>query len=233
VQVRPAKAETRCVVGYGWPMTVIYGEAELATTTGAAGAAPAGGGAGSAGGSPAGAGSRLYTWGMQSGAKMPAAGMQPGGAAPSGLVITDLTGGDVAAGYIQVSPGGGTYVSSFTPTASLTAQAPAPLPGGVGPGGTTPLPKPRRIHWPGLTVNALLFATVIATGRLLLLVPGRFVREVSRLRSGRCIACGYDLGYDFARGCPECGWRRPTGPARDGIPLSATPAPPPHDVRAA
>jgi hypothetical protein len=69
------------------------------------------------------------------------------------------------------------------------------------------------MYWPGLVVNAVLFATLIAAGRLLLRVPGRFIREVSRLRDGRCIACGYDVGYDFARGCPECGWRRPAAAA--------------------
>ena len=31
---------------------------------------------------------------------------------------------------------------------------------------------------------------------------------VGRMRRGACIGCGYDLGYDFVRGCPECGWRR-------------------------
>ena len=38
--------------------------------------------------------------------------------------------------------------------------------------------------------------------------PRRFFLEISRLKRGCCVTCGYDLGYDFPRGCPECGWRR-------------------------
>jgi quinoprotein glucose dehydrogenase len=41
-----------------------------------------------------------------------------------------------------------------------------------------------------------------------LTIPRRFVRDLARLRRGACIACGYDLNYDFPKGCPECGWRR-------------------------
>jgi hypothetical protein len=127
------------------------------------------------------------------------------------------------------------FTSPNTPAfviAPAGSAAPAP-PGGVGPGGTAPLPKPRRIYWPGLMINTLVFATVIAAGRLLVRAPGRFVREVSRLRNGLCIACGYDLGFDFARGCPECGWRRPSGHARDRIPMTPETTDPPRDVRAA
>jgi hypothetical protein len=147
---------------------------------------------------------------------------------PSGIMLTDGTGRQLPNGYVQfTSPNTPTLVTGLTPP-----PTPAPLPGGVGPGGTTPLPRPRRIYWPGLLVNTLLFSTLVAAGRLLLLAPGRFLREVSRLRSGRCIACGYDLGYDFARGCPECGWRRP-GTGRDRISLKTEPPAPPQDVRAA
>jgi hypothetical protein len=208
--VRPtATQETRCVVGFGWPMTVIYGEAELAPTAGAPGSAAGVLPAGGAGGASA------VTWGLS-----------PSGGSSGTLVLTGAGGQPSSAGYVTyASPTGPMFVTGATPP-----PTPAAVPAGVGPGGTTPLPKPRRIYWTGLLVNTLLFATLIAAGRFILLAPGRFVREVSRLRSGRCIACGYDLGYDFAKGCPECGWRRPT---RDRIPLTAEPKAPPEDVRAA
>jgi hypothetical protein len=44
-----------------------------------------------------------------------------------------------------------------------------------------------------------------------LTVPRRFLVEVSRLRRGCCVVCGYDVGYDFFAGCPECGWKRRVG----------------------
>jgi hypothetical protein len=62
-----------------------------------------------------------------------------------------------------------------------------------------------------------LYSVVLAGLYYLLVLPKRFMREVSRVRAGRCIACGYDLGYDFVRGCPECGWRR-EGRAAGGPP---------------
>jgi len=36
----------------------------------------------------------------------------------------------------------------------------------------------------------------------------RFLRESLWLRRGCCMRCGYDLRFDLANGCPECGWRR-------------------------
>lgn len=62
--------------------------------------------------------------------------------------------------------------------------------------------------WPGLIGNTLLFAIAWLLLWFVLIVPRRFVREVARLRRGCCVECGYDLGFDFVRGCPECGWRR-------------------------
>jgi hypothetical protein len=70
---------------------------------------------------------------------------------------------------------------------------------------------PTRPIWVGLLGDAVFFAVVWAVIWIVLTVPRRFVREVSRLRRGACVQCGYDLGFDFIRGCPECGWRR--GPA--------------------
>ncbi len=79
---------------------------------------------------------------------------------------------------------------------------------------TTPSPNhvpisiPLRPIWIGLTADTLLFATLWLVAWSVLTIPRRFVREVSRFRRGACIECGYDLGYDFIHGCPECGWRR-------------------------
>ena len=67
--------------------------------------------------------------------------------------------------------------------------------------------------WGGLAVNGVLYAVAWAGLYYVLILPKRFVREVRRVKAGRCIACGYDLGYDFVRGCPECGWRRAGGTA--------------------
>jgi hypothetical protein len=98
--------------------------------------------------------------------------------------------------------GTGRYSSrqlTLTGTAALTTPAPgtdvrAPLP-------TRPIPL-------GLAVNSAVFALAWFTLWAALTIPRRFIRDLDRLRRGACIACGYDLGYDFPHGCPECGWRR-------------------------
>jgi hypothetical protein len=74
--------------------------------------------------------------------------------------------------------------------------------------GETPL----LVHpiWPGFLVNSAFYAVVLAGLFWALTAPRRFVRELGRMRRGCCVACGYDLGFDFVPGCPECGWRRST-----------------------
>lgn len=67
---------------------------------------------------------------------------------------------------------------------------------------------PVRPIWRGFLINSAFYAVVLFLLHWALTVPRRFVREVSRLRRGCCVACGYDLGFDFVPGCPECGWRR-------------------------
>jgi hypothetical protein len=67
---------------------------------------------------------------------------------------------------------------------------------------------PLRMIWQGFLADVAFYALLLATLRWLLVRPWRLTVEISRMRSGRCIACGYDLGYDFRAGCPECGWRR-------------------------
>ena len=100
-------------------------------------------------------------------------------------------------------------------SASYSAPAmPRPLP--------TP-PMPLRPIWPGFLVDALFYAGALALLRWVMTAPGRLFRELSRLRQGRCIACGYDLGYDFVGGCPECGWRRTAEAAGAVIPPGRTP----------
>ena len=74
--------------------------------------------------------------------------------------------------------------------------------------GTVPIPIPFRPVWVGLIGDTLIYATVWFGLWSALVIPRRFVREVARFRRGACIQCGYDLGYDFIKGCPECGWRR-------------------------
>jgi hypothetical protein len=62
--------------------------------------------------------------------------------------------------------------------------------------------------WPGFLVNSAFYGAALAGLFWALTAPRRFVREVGRMRRGCCVACGYDLGFDFVPGCPECGWRR-------------------------
>jgi hypothetical protein len=60
----------------------------------------------------------------------------------------------------------------------------------------------------GLLVDTACYAVALALLWALLVIPRRFFTELSRLRRGCCVRCGYDIGYDFPHGCPECGWRR-------------------------
>jgi hypothetical protein len=103
----------------------------------------------------------------------------------------------------SVTPFGGGTTVAFLGGRMLTTGA-APSRGPVA--GQTPL----LVHpiWPGFGVNSAFYAVVLAGLYWALVVPRRFVRELGRLRRGCCVACGYDLGFDFVPGCPECGWRR-------------------------
>jgi hypothetical protein len=95
----------------------------------------------------------------------------------------------------------------FTGTVALTTPAaPGPHP-----------PLPMRPIWIGLAVNTVFFAVCWLVIWKTLTVPRRFLREVARMRRGACVCCGYDLGYDFIRGCPECGWRRSEDGPRSGV----------------
>ena len=129
------------------------------------------------------------------------------------------TGGTVAA-----IPVGGTSVAYLSTGFLLTGGG-----GGASRGNGVLAPVegqavlPVRPIWGGFAANSLFYAVVLFLLYWLLTIPRRFVREVSRLRRGCCVACGYDLGYDFVPGCPECGWRR--GEAGPGGHTSSAPQP--------
>jgi hypothetical protein len=131
---------------------------------------------------------------------------QPGGGTGTGPV-------SISNSVYTTSPGMGPGVGS---TVIITGSLAPPMPGGSGIIPPAPavtlaqgvIPRPSRVLWGGLALDAVVFAPALALLYWLAVVPQRFVREVARMRKGRCIACGYDLGYDFLHGCPECGWRR-------------------------
>src|SRR5206468_3135804 len=62
----------------------------------------------------------------------------------------------------------------------------------------------------GFVLDTLIFAAAAALVGWLARWPARFVTESNRLRRGCCLRCGYELHFNFAQGCPECGWRRET-----------------------
>jgi hypothetical protein len=90
--------------------------------------------------------------------------------------------------------------AQIVPTSKLLSvrSTRAPLP---------PMSFPRPI-WLGLLADAALYGGVLLLLYLLTSGIRRAMRESSRLRRGCCLACGYDLRYDFVGGCPECGWNR-------------------------
>ena len=75
---------------------------------------------------------------------------------------------------------------------------------------------PARPVWGGFLANTAIYAVALAAGYWLLAAPRRFFREASRMRRGCCVACGYDVRYDFVGGCPECGWNRGERAAAEG-----------------
>ena len=67
---------------------------------------------------------------------------------------------------------------------------------------------PARPIWSGLLIDGAIWGSVLAGLYASTRGARRCVREGRRLRRGCCMRCGYDLRFDLARGCPECGWRR-------------------------
>lgn len=176
------RAEDRVAVAFGWPVPAVWGERSVAP------AAP----------TPVPA---VTTYLPVS----PALGS--GLVSGSGTVVLPSSGSmAIPPGRLTGSGGSITYLGGYpTPPAAWMLPTPVTV-------ATAPLPPSRRVLWRGLVVDALVFGAILAAGRWLLVWPQRWVREVSRVRMGRCLRCGYDLGYDFIHGCPECGWRRADGP---------------------
>ncbi len=86
-------------------------------------------------------------------------------------------------------------LGAATPSRSTSASVLSPL-------------LPLHPIWRGFIIDTISLAILYRLIYLTLAVPRRFVVEVSRMRRGCCLACGYQLGFDFRSGCPECGWRR-------------------------
>jgi hypothetical protein len=70
---------------------------------------------------------------------------------------------------------------------------------------------PFRPIWPGFLANSAIYSAVA----LIPWIALRFWRMRRRVRKGWCPKCAYDLRFDLAAGCPECGWRRDIAPARE------------------
>ena len=104
-----------------------------------------------------------------------------------------------------------------SPAATSSRLAPLMYFGGMGASGPpsrlyaastfAPL-LPLRPIWSGFIIDTIVFAILFRLIYLTLAVPRRFVLELARMRRGCCLRCGYQLGFDFQKGCPECGWRR-------------------------
>lgn len=62
--------------------------------------------------------------------------------------------------------------------------------------------------WPGFVVDSLVYASFSWLSVWMLTRPRRAMTEFMRLRRGLCLQCGYDIRFDFAGGCSECGWLR-------------------------
>jgi hypothetical protein len=76
------------------------------------------------------------------------------------------------------------------------------------PGLTNQLGLPIRPIWSGLLIDSALWGAALAGIYASTRNLRHFIRESRWLRRGCCMRCGYDLRFDLARGCPECGWRR-------------------------
>jgi hypothetical protein len=108
--------------------------------------------------------------------------------------------------------------TAFTPPPGSGSTGPVAIRSGNGstvalttPSGKDRVPVPLHPIWVGLAGDTLIYALAWYALWAVLVIPRRFFREVGRMRRGGCVQCGYDLGFDFIHGCPECGWRRDHG----------------------
>lgn len=195
--------EERRIDARGWPMLALFSSTQVA-------AAPSS----SAGSNPNLLDDISLEPSLSSGSTvgpgpMSSSGMRMVGSAPpgSGTMPARQTGISPGSGYSGASP----FVysgSSLGGTVALTT------PSGVLPAsGALPVPAPFHPIWIGLAGDTLFYGVAWFALWALLVIPRRFVREVARMRRGGCVQCGYDLGFDFIHGCPECGWRRDHGSA--------------------
>jgi hypothetical protein len=60
----------------------------------------------------------------------------------------------------------------------------------------------------GLVLNTLICSVLISLLTLIVIYPVRPVRRIFRMQRGCCPGCGYDLRFNFAAGCSECGFMR-------------------------
>lgn len=60
---------------------------------------------------------------------------------------------------------------------------------------------PLRPIWPAFAADSMFYAAILLVS---VRGPGA-VRRLVRNRSGRCVACGYDLRGERSHACPECG----------------------------
>lgn len=103
-----------------------------------------------------------------------------------------------------------------TPIQSLSGQSAAQATSTAGPLVAKPSVRltsltgglPLRPIFANLALCALFYAACLFLLRVVMTWPLRVAREVLRMRRGRCPRCGYDLRYNFAGGCSECGFLR-------------------------
>jgi hypothetical protein len=145
----------------------------------------------------------LAMWGER--AQVQVGGQTGGNAAPSpgSLLLLSEDGAVAPTSGSLVSPGSGA-LPAMRATGGLLLRSPVVTSSASGLAPMLPL----RPIWRGFLIDTLMLAILYRVIYLVLAVPRRFVMEISRMRRGCCLKCGYQLGFDFRAGCPECGWRR-------------------------
>lgn len=191
-----AMQEERVAAAYGWPFLAFHGWRDVPPGTPGAIGAPG------VTGTPGGSGTAIP--------------ITTFGSLESGKAVDNLSGGYVAS--LTSSTAQPLPASAFTPSSgsiqryTLSVPPPQPPPAPtviVTPTNATPaMPPVKGVLWPGLLANTVIYGVFLELVVLLNYWHIRRLRQFHRMRRGACIHCGYDIGYDFVAGCPECGWRR-------------------------